>query len=257
MFAFFPTREIVFQAFGFDVRWYGVLYVAAFALALYLLPRLQRYRGLQLTFEDWLVVVTWAAVGVVVGGRLGYVVLYAPRYFIAHPFEAFALWQGGMASHGGFVGVGVALWLVCRWYRWNMWQVLDVAMVPVALGLALGRLGNWINNELYVSTFAHVAVIAKDLFIALVAYGYLRWGARWPGVVVGLFLLLYGVLRFLTEYLRFQDYPLVFGLTRGQLFTLPIVVVGGLLVIWRWRLHSEQRLDNGPTVARSSAITSD
>ncbi len=254
MLAFFPSREIVLYLSGFEIRWYGVLYVASFLLALYLLPRLQRHRGLQLPLEDWLVVVTWVAVGIVVGGRLGYVVLYEPGYFAAHPLETLSLWQGGMASHGGFVGVGFVLWMLSRWYRWDLWKLLDVAVVPVALGLALGRLGNWINQELYVSNLAHMVAVVKNLAIAGVMYWHLRatsWGfsgaaqrqtlSSSPGVTerlgrvgsgrtLALFLILYGILRFITEYLRVQEWPAVVGLTRGQLFTLPIVAVG----VWLW-----------------------
>ena len=170
MIAFFPSREILITINSWSVHWYGVFYVMAFGWGWWLLTKLQKYRDLHLTQADWLEVVVWVAAGVLVGGRLGFGILYEPLYFWHHPGEIFYLWQGGMSSHGGVVGVTVAVYLVSRMMgsRWSLmverdrskwwqgwlgererrifWQLLDVMMVPAAIGMALGRVGNIINQ---------------------------------------------------------------------------------------------------------------
>lgn len=240
MIDFLPAREVAMEIFGWPVRWYGVLYVVAFWLAYRLLPRLQTYRQIHLSKEQWLEILALGAVGVIAGGRLGYVVFYEPRYFLMHPLEIFSLWTGGLSSHGGFIGVALALWWVARQFKINFWALTDVAVVPAALGLALGRLGNFINQELYVSSLGHLAAIGKDVLIAGVCFLILRRGAihRAQGAInvapTIVFLILYALLRFLTEYLRVQEFPLLWGLTRGQLLTLPIMAAGLWLLVTTW-----------------------
>ena len=234
MIALFPAREVFIALGPLEIRWYGFFYVVAFWLALWLLPRLQKWRGLMLTKDAWLVALAALAAGVVAGGRLGYALFYEPEYFLQRPVEIFALWQGGMASHGGFIGVAVAVVIAARYLNVDLLKLSDVIVVPVALGLMLGRLGNWINDELYVSQFAHLAAIAKNLLIAGACYYWLKRGNKiGAGSVTALFLILYGLLRWLMEYWREQPWPLVWGLTRGQLLTLPILAMGVLLLVWR------------------------
>lgn len=219
------------------------MYVCAFWLAWWILPRLASYRDLKLNREEWTSVVAWGAIGALVGGRVGYAILYEPLYFLSNPFELFALWYGGMSSHGGFVGVVIAIWLVEKRkegpegsFR-TMYAIFDVITVPAALGLALGRLGNFINQELYDSPIA----IMKNLFIALVMYwGLTRWTWLKPGQLAALFLILYGTLRFFTEYVREQEWNLVLGLTRGQWYTIPLIVIGMVMMkhhfLWWWKV---------------------
>jgi len=221
-----PSREILFKVGQWSVHWYGALYVVAFGLGLWLLPRLQEYRGLKLRVGQWLEVVTWAAAGVLIGGRLGYVLLYGWEYWREQPAQIFNLGQGGMSSHGGFIGVGIALWVAARLQKINYWQLLDIFVVPAALGLSLGRIGNVINRELFVTPLIQSLVVGKDLVIAGACWWYLRGTKESPGKTTALFLVMYGVLRFMMEYIREQDWPMVWGLTRGQWYTLPIIVAG-------------------------------
>src|SRR5262245_54348329 len=109
MISFFPSREVALSIGSFSLHWYGLLYFAAFVVAWYLLPRLQKYRGLNLSSDEWSSILSWAVVGVIVGGRLGFVLFYEPSYYLSHPLEIFAVWKGGMASHGGFIGVALAM----------------------------------------------------------------------------------------------------------------------------------------------------
>jgi phosphatidylglycerol:prolipoprotein diacylglycerol transferase len=250
MLEIFPSRTVVIAWGNYAIYWYGVMYLLAFAMAWFLLPYLQRYRQLKLSTDDWVYALVWGILGVVVGGRLGYVLLYEPAYFGVHPREILAIWQGGMSSHGGFIGMAGALWLVSRRLRVDFWRLTDVVVIPVAIGLALGRIGNFINQELYgtVTKLPWAVVIPgvegkrhpvqlyaalKDVFIAAVCFWYLRKKTQ-TGQTTALFLILYGLLRFMLEYARAQDWPLIsmagFVFTRGQLLTLPVLGLG----IWLW-----------------------
>lgn len=256
----FPTRTVALEILGFSIHWYGILYLAAFLLAWYLLPRLQTYRGLRLSKDEWADILSWAVIGVIVGGRLGFVLFYAPQYFLREPLKIFAVWEGGMASHGGFLGVTLALLWILRKKNLPILAIGDTVVVPAALGLVCGRLGNFINQELYgtvtqlpwgmyipgVEGLRHPTALyamAKDLLIAGACFWHLRWssarGDR-PGRTLGFFFMLYGVLRFLIEYVRVQDYallPLPFFFSRGQLLTIPIIAAG----VWLWVVAKPRR----------------
>jgi len=231
-----PSREVAVELFGWSVRWYGVLYVLAFAAVYWLGPRLQHWRGLQLTREQWLELTAWGAAGTIIGGRLGYVLFYEPLLYAAEPMRVLALWDGGMSSHGGFIGVGVAVWLgpakLLRSRGVNLLALLDVLVVPIALGLMLGRVGNVINQELFPSTAVQVLAVLKNLVVAGVVYAHLRLArASRPGRTAALFLITYSVFRFGIEFIRVQEWQTSLGLTRGQLLTLPLFAIG----IWLWR----------------------
>ena len=220
---------------SFVVTWYGVLYIVAFWLAWMILPRLQDYRSLKIRQDDWVSILAAGVAGVLIGGRLGYVLFYEPGYFINHPLEVLAIWNGGMSSHGGFLGVALALWVMVKHLKISYWDLMDVAVVPVALGLALGRVANFINQELYVSTIGFGVAVAKNLLIFVVTYWLLIKGKKRSGMVLAIFLIMYSVLRFLTEFLRVQDYADIWELTRGQLYSLPLLLLG----LWVLR-HAEK-----------------
>lgn len=253
MIAFFPSRTVAIELFGFAVHWYGLLYLSGFLLGYLLLPRLQHYRGLALSRDDWAEVLSFAVIGVIVGGRLGYVFLYDPMQYLANPLEIFAVWKGGMASHGGFIGVFLALWYVTRKRHIALLPLLDVVVVPVAIGLALGRFGNFINQELYGTVTSlpwgisipnvdglrhptHIYAMIKDLLIAGLCFLHLRLPHSTPGRTAALFGGMYAVLRFLVEFLRVPSHvPFILGslvLTRGQVYTIPVLLVA--LILWWW-----------------------
>lgn len=240
---------------GFEIRWYGVMYALALAAAWWAWPRLQKYRGLALSRDEQIELLAWVAGGVVLGGRLGYVLFYEPAFFLRDPVEIFALWHGGMSSHGGILGVALALWMFARVKRIDFWQLADVAVVPAALGLSLGRMGNFINQELYGTVTnlpwgvevpgaegmrhpVQIYATMKDLLIAGVLYWHLRGRltiAKPPypplpggcaGRTAGLFLILYGLLRFGLELLREQEWETWAGLSRGQWLTVPLILLG-------------------------------
>ncbi|MBT4119298.1 MAG: prolipoprotein diacylglyceryl transferase [Candidatus Peribacter sp.] len=244
---FLPTRQVAVEVLGFSVHWYGLLYLAAFLLAYHLVLRLQHLRSLELDKDAVSSLLSWAIGGVIVGGRMGYVLFYEYAYFSQNTLEVLAVWNGGMSSHGGFIGVAVALGIALKKRGVPVLAFLDVITVPIALGLACGRLGNFINWELYgtVSDLPWAMVIPgveglrhptffyaliKNLLIAAICYRHLRLSYPRPGETFSIFLLLYGILRFFVEYFREQPYGWfevgVISLSRGQLLTLPLILIG-------------------------------
>ena len=260
----FPSRQVALELLGFEIHWYGLLYLAAFLLAYVLLKKFQKFRSLTLSNDEISSVLSWVIIGVIVGGRLGFVLFYEPVYFLQNPFEAFAVWNGGMSSHGGFIGVGLALLYILRKKQIPLLAFLDVATVPIAIGLTLGRLGNFINWELYGTvtdvpwamqipgveglrhpTFFYAMV--KDLWIAAVCLVVLRSQKTTPGFVISLFLIMYGVLRFIVELYREQTFALtdlgLITLTRGQLLSVPIILGGvGLFFVLRMQRRKPENL---------------
>ena len=256
MIALFPSRTVAFILFYFPVHWYGLLYLLGFLIAWWLLPRLQRFRGLTLTHDEWSGILSAAVLGVLIGGRLGFVLLYQPDYYFRHLPEIFAVWQGGMSSHGGFIGVAIALLIVLRRRSWNeIFAIADVIVVPVAIGLGLGRIGNFINQELYgtVTTLpwgmhflgaeglrhpVQLYEMAGDWLNAAICFFCLLQSAKrfTAGQVFALFLTMYGVVRFLVEFVRAQDYPAIhlffITLTVGQFYTIPLFLAG--VTVWGW-----------------------
>lgn len=251
---FFPSRAVAVSLLGFQVHWYGIMYLLAFVLALILLPHLQRYRKLYLSRDEWSTLAAWAVVGVILGGRLGFVFFYDTEYYRQFPLHVLYVWQGGMSFHGGFLGTCLALTFHALRMNYPAARLADVIVVPAAIGLALGRLGNFINQELYGTvtnlpwgmTFdgaeglrhpTQLYAMVKDLLIAGLCYLHLRRvNLQTPGKTFALFLVLYGFGRILVDPLREQTYSLIrfgdFVLTRGQLLTLPLLAFGALLWLW-------------------------
>ncbi len=243
---------IAIQLGPLAIRWYGLMYLIAFGLFF----ALGRYRLRQPIFagrsgmsvRDLEDLLFYGALGVVLGGRLGYVLFYKPGYYLEHPLEVFAVWQGGMAFHGGLLGAIAATLVLCRRRGLEFWRVIDFAAPLVPIGLAAGRLGNFINGELWGRPtdlpWAVVFPQAGDalarhpsqlyqfagegllLFLILWRYSARPRGA---GQVSGMFLVGYGVLRFLAEFARQPDAflgTIAMGLTMGQLLCVPMVAFG-------------------------------
>jgi phosphatidylglycerol:prolipoprotein diacylglycerol transferase len=245
------------------IHWYGLTYLLAFGL-FFLLARLRlRHEPFASvrspapwTVRDVEDLLFLGVVGVVVGGRLGYCLFYKPAYYAVHPLEILALWQGGMSFHGGLLGVLVSQWWFAR-TRGRPWlQVMDLIAPCVPTGLAAGRLGNFINGELWgrpappdlpwAMVFPgsgsmqprHPSQIYQFLLEGLLLFVLLWLLARRPqplGRVSAAFLIGYGAFRFVAEYFRQPDDflgILSFGLSMGQWLCLPMMLAGALL--WTW-----------------------
>lgn len=251
-----------------SIHWYGITYLVAFALFMYLGLRRLRHepyasiRGdgawSRRDVED---VLFYGVIGVVIGGRLGYCLFYKPAYYLSHPLEVFALWQGGMSFHGGMLGVVVAMLWFARAHKKHWLQVTDFVAPCVPTGLAAGRIGNFINGELWgrmadpslpwAMVFRgggdvprHPSQVYQFLLEGLLLFALLWLYARKPrrtGQVSAAFLAGYGVLRFIAEYFREPDDYLgllALNLSMGQWLCLPMVLAGAGL--WWWASRRPQ-----------------
>jgi len=250
------------------IHWYGLTYLVAFGLFLWLasmrvkLPAFAQRGWTRREVEDMLF---YGVLGVVIGGRLGYVLFYKPGYYAANPLEIFAVWKGGMSFHGGMLGVLAAVALFAHQRQRAFFEATDLIAPCVPLGLASGRVGNFINGELWgraadpslpwamvfpqsgLDVPRHPSQIYQFLLEGLLLFVTLWLVARRPasylglrgqpvwGKVSGAFLVGYGVLRFVAEYFREPDAflgLLALGLSMGQWLCVPMVVAGAL--IWTW-----------------------
>jgi phosphatidylglycerol:prolipoprotein diacylglycerol transferase len=239
---------------SFAIHWYGLMYLMAFAQFL-LLGRLRihaaRYQALGWTYKDLEDLLFTGVLGVVLGGRLGYTLFYMPAYYLAHPLDILKVWEGGMSFHGGLLGVLLALYWFAKKQKTTFFVVSDLVAPLVPFGLAFGRLGNFINGELWgrptdlpwAMVFPMVDKIPRhpSQIYQLLGEGILLGVVLWMysskqhrvGQVSGLFLLGYGVCRFLAEYAREPDAflgLLGFGLSMGQWLCVPMILFGFYLM---------------------------
>ena len=238
-----------------SIRWYGLMYLVGFAGG-WLLGRWRASRpgsGWKPHEVDDLVAM--CMFGVVLGGRLGYVLFYEPATYLANPLEALKIWNGGMSFHGGLLGVVFCFWLHARKTGRSFWNVSDFIAPLVPIGLGAGRMGNFINAELWGRTTSvpwamvfpgweagpyprHPSQLYEFglegvvLFTLLFVFSARK---RPAGAVAGMFALWYGVFRFLIEFVREPDAHLgqvALGMTMGQLLSLPLILFGAFL-LWR------------------------
>jgi phosphatidylglycerol:prolipoprotein diacylglycerol transferase len=256
----YPRIDPVALDLGFfQVRWYALSYIVGLLLAWRYARWLTTRSPSRLSKEDMDDFLVWATLGVVLGGRIGYAIFYQPSHFLENPLSALALWQGGMAFHGGLLGVIAAMWLFMRKREGGFFHLTDMVGCAAPIGLFLGRLANFVNAELYgrPTDVAWAMVFPTDpeglprhpsqlyqatleglvLFVVLWLL-VLRGGLRWKGYLTGWFLAGYGLARIVGELFRQPDQQLGFllgGVTMGQLLSLPMVLGGIALIVWARR----------------------
>ena len=248
------------------IRWYGLMYVLGFIAFIALGKwRIRRGLGHGLTERDVDDMLVYGVFGVILGGRLGYVLFYKPDFYFAHPAEIVKIWTGGMSFHGGLLGVLIAVAIFCH-SRGRKWLATMDFVAPLApLGLAAGRIGNFINGELpgrpttmpwgmwfpqtdpqplarHPSELYEFGLEGITLFIILWIY------SRKPrpmGAISGAFLIGYGCFRFLVEFTRAPDDflgLLALGLSMGQWLSLPMIMIGIAMMVWAYRKRGQRPL---------------
>ena len=258
----YPNIDPVFLRIGpVELRWYGLMYMLSFILGFFVLRRLAKVHKLQMTTDDIYDLLFYLILGVMIGGRLGYVIFYDLGSYIREPLSILKIWQGGMSFHGGFIGMSIAAWWVCRKKGWNFWEIADLGSVGATIGLGLGRLGNFINGELFGRTTnvpwamvfpdggiepRHPSQLYEALLEGLVLFFILKWLYKkklYPGTVFWALLAFYGLFRFLVEFVREPDAQIGLDLgpfTRGQLLTFPMLVLGtAMMIIYARRSRPE------------------
>lgn len=253
---------IAIQLGPLAVHWYGLMYLLGFA-AVWLLGRHRIRQGRSdLTTRDLEDIIFYSVLGVVIGGRLGYALIYKPAYYLSHPLETLYLWEGGMSFHGGLLGVIVVLLWYAHSRKRHLMDVADFIVPMIPLGLAAGRWGNFVNGELWGRptdlpwgmVFPQAGPLARHpsqlyemVFEGLLLFALLWWYSSKPrrrGQVSGLFLLGYGLARFFVEFTREPDEflgLLTGGLSMGQLLSIPMVLAGALILWVSARRSSPER----------------
>lgn len=254
-FADFGLSPIALDLGFFQLRWYSLAYIVGILAGWWYLLRLLAYPGAPMERRHADDLVTYATLGIILGGRLAYILFYDPAHFIAYPGDIFKLWEGGMSFHGGALGVSLAIFYLA-WKNGLSWlRIHDYVACVVPIGLALGRLANFVNGELWGRpTEAKWGIVFPDapdnlarhpsqlyefalegvlLFIVLTWLFYKTNARMKPGLLVGTFVFGYGVARFIVEFFREPDVQLgtlSWGLTMGQTLCIPMIV-GGLWLI--------------------------
>lgn len=266
----FPNIDPVALQIGpFAIRWYALAYLAGFMIgwryALYLAGKIDGFKPTRTQIDDFLV---WAIPGVILGGRIGYVLFYNFEYYSEYPLQALKVWEGGMSFHGGALGMIFAMIMYASIHKIPLFRLTDIICCTVPIGLFFGRLANFANGELFgrVTNVSwgvifphggpeprHPSQIYEAFFEGLVLFVILYLLARadylnrYSGMISGMFLFLYGVFRFGIEYTREPDAQLgliIGDLSMGQILCLPMIIVG-LLIMWKART-----LNGSTTAAR-------
>ena len=230
-----------------QIRWYGLLYLLSFVLGYILLKKNLKYRNIDLKSEDYETFIFNLCLGVIIGGRLGYILFYNLGFYLENPLKLLAVWEGGMSFHGGALGVIFVGWRFCKKHAISFWQVADATAPIGTIGLGLGRLGNFINGELYGKVTdlpwgiifpgggdkprhpTQLYEMLSEGVILIIITQTILVKSRRNGLVFWSWLLGYGVFRFLIEFIRIPDEQLgyIWGITTmGQILSFFMILAG-------------------------------
>ena len=241
---------VAFQIFSLEFRWYSLAYIAGISLGwLYCKKKLIENRDILDVFDDY---ITYLIIGIILGGRVGYILFYNFNYYLENPIEILMVWNGGMSFHGGLIGVIVASKFFSLKHKINQFIFLDLVALSAPIGIFFGRIANFINSELYGRATdipwsvkfilidnikRHPSQLYEAFFegiilFLLLGYFFKKNYLEIPGKISALFLILYSLFRFLTEFFRAPDPQigyLIFNLTIGQLTSVLFLISGILL----------------------------
>jgi phosphatidylglycerol---prolipoprotein diacylglyceryl transferase len=269
----FPVFDPVAFSIGwFAIRWYALAYIGGIVLGWIYARSLVKKERLwggpaPITLVQLDDFILWVTIGIIVGGRTGYVLFYNPAFFIQHPAEILQLWNGGMSFHGGFLGCVAAVMLFARKNDISILSLGDITTAVAPIGLLLGRLANFINSELWgrpadasvpwAMVFPNGGPLPRHpsqlyeaglegvLLFAVLAV-MVRMGAlKRPGLILGSFIAIYGLARIASEFFREPDPQLGFlwgGLTMGMLLSVPMIIAGAILIMMAWRRKATEHI---------------
>ena len=251
---YIPAFDVVDFTLGpFAIRWYAVSYLLGLLLGWYYIGVMNKKQE-TLTLRCYDNIVVWLILGVIIGGRLGYVLFYNLDYYLHNPSSILAVWQGGMSFHGGLVGVIIAMYVMCLHYQLQFMAIIDMIAIAAPIGLFFGRIANFINAELYgrITDVPWAVIFPGDpfarhpsqlyealleglvLFTILAFFAFKRNCRNMPGKCAGIFLAGYGSARFTVEFFRAPDpyHGLIMDyFTMGQLLCIPMILLGVYLII--------------------------
>jgi|TARA_B100000767_G_scaffold75504_1_gene72100 phosphatidylglycerol:prolipoprotein diacylglycerol transferase len=241
---------VAFQIMSFEIRWYSLAYIAGIIIGWLLCKKIFiRKSDINEKFDDY---ITYLVIGIIIGGRLGYIIFYNFSYYINNIFDIFKVWEGGMSFHGGLIGIIVASILFSKKNNQDSFLYMDLVSLVAPIGIFFGRLANFINSELYGTptdipwavTFIQVDNLSRHpsqlyeailegiiLFIILIYFKNKNYLKK-PGLISGLFLIFYSIFRFFIEFVRVPDEQLgylIFELSMGQIISLIFLVIGIIL----------------------------
>ena len=251
---------VAIQILSLEIRWYSLAYVIGILFGWFLSKRIFiKDPLLKEKFDDY---ITYLIIGIIIGGRLGYVLLYNPNYYLNNLIDVFKIWQGGMSFHGGLVGVIAMSVLFAKKNGQDSFIYLDVVSIVAPIGIFFGRIANFINSELYgIETnlpwsvqfiqidnlYRHPSQLYEAIFEGLILFIILiyfrkKGFMKIPGLISGLFLIFYSIFRFLIEFVRVPDEQLGYiflNLTMGQVISFIFFLIGSYLVITKHEIKKE------------------
>tara|TARA_Y100001958_G_C21087713_1_gene441897 strand:+ start:19 stop:801 length:783 start_codon:yes stop_codon:yes gene_type:complete len=251
---------VAIQIFSVEIRWYSLAYVIGILFGWFLSKRIFiKDPLLKEKFDDY---ITYLIIGIIIGGRLGYVLLYNPNFYLNNLIDVFKIWQGGMSFHGGLVGVIAMSVLFAKKNGQDSYIYLDVVSIVAPIGIFFGRISNFINSELYgIETnlpwavkfiqvdnlYRHPSQLYEAIFEGLILFIVLiyfrkKGFMKIPGLISGLFLIFYSFFRFIIEFVRVPDEQLgyiFFNLTMGQIVSFIFFLIGSYLVITKHEIKKE------------------
>ncbi len=237
-------NPVLFSIGPFEMRYYGLIFVLGLIIAYFLFAYLARRKKIKLSENDIANLFLYGIIGIILGSRIFYVVVYNLPYYLANPFEIIAVWHGGLSFHGGLIGAILAIAYFCKKRKIDFYEITDIAVIPLALGLALGRIGNFINGELYGRItgvpwavkfpdepgFRHPSQIYESLknFFIFFTLWLIKDKKLPKGFLSWLFVVMYSALRFIIEFFRMPDEQIGFiiGLTMGQILSIIMFFIG-------------------------------
>jgi phosphatidylglycerol:prolipoprotein diacylglycerol transferase len=233
----------VFLDLGFlQIRYYGIFYIIGFLFSIWWVGRFSKLD--KKTVYD---LFFWLIIGLIIGARLAMLFIWEPAYYFANPLKLLAVWEGGMSFHGGLIGTLIAGIIFCRKRKINFWHLADIIVLPACIGMALGRIGNFINGELY-GTVTRVPWCFKfpsadgcrhpsqlyESFYNILNFAILFFMSRKKhkeGFIFSAFLIFYGIFRFATEFVRYSEWRLFGIFSVGQLLCAAMVIAGAILML--------------------------